>query len=270
MLDHRRGVTDLAPAVTQMDATSLYRQAAEQGVDICQFNLGAHLANGDTMPKDESEAVRWYRKAADQGYALAQLNLGAMYMDGRGVAKDQVEGVAWYSKAADQGNALAQVNLGRAYLYGVGVRKDEAKARKLLASATAQGDQDAKTILADLTATQKASAAAKEHLRQQYAGVVKLSKKGFERWVESASSVIGARIFDRVEVSDQALYLWLRDAEFLQPNLRSFADYCNAFSAWCKCDGTAFVGVDNSYLGAGKSVVLRFKFNASQGQCVMG
>ena len=84
------------------------KEAAEQGNDQAQFNLGLMYANGDGFPEDDTEAVHWYRKAAEQGNAWAQTGLGLMYANGEGVPEDDAEAVSWYRKAAEQGNAWAQ------------------------------------------------------------------------------------------------------------------------------------------------------------------
>ena len=65
--------------------------------------LGVCYENGKGVAKDEAEAVGWYRKAAEQGLDLGQFNLGVCYENGKGVAKDSAEAVRWYRKAAAQG-----------------------------------------------------------------------------------------------------------------------------------------------------------------------
>jgi len=113
-----------------------YRKAAEQGLAVAQFSLGAMYFNGEGVPHDDEQAVAWFRKAADQGHAFAQLNLGRMYASasrgnlgtayyvGEGAAKDDVQAEAWYRKAAEQGNAEAQRALGRMYEDGRGAPQD--------------------------------------------------------------------------------------------------------------------------------------------------
>ena len=80
------------------------RNAAEQGFDGAQVDLGIVYAKGAGVPQDYREAVKWYRRAANQGYARAQILLAAMYVVGKGVPEDYVEAYAWMILAATQGH----------------------------------------------------------------------------------------------------------------------------------------------------------------------
>ena len=42
-----------------------WRQAAEQGDAQAQMNLGLAYDFGNSVPEDDTEAVKWYRKAAE-------------------------------------------------------------------------------------------------------------------------------------------------------------------------------------------------------------
>ena len=64
-------------------------------------------ANGQGVARSDGDAVACYRQAAEQGHALAQYNLGGMYNSGRGVARDPVQAFMWISLAAASGNASA-------------------------------------------------------------------------------------------------------------------------------------------------------------------
>jgi len=54
------------------------------------------------LPQDDVEAVKWYRLAADQGVEVAQYNLGMKYSLGRGVPKNYIQAYMWLRLAADQ------------------------------------------------------------------------------------------------------------------------------------------------------------------------
>ena len=49
-----------------------------------------------------------YHEAAAQGDDRAQYNLGYMYHFSHGVSQDYARAVEWYRKSANQGNAQAQ------------------------------------------------------------------------------------------------------------------------------------------------------------------
>jgi hypothetical protein len=73
-----------------------------------QYNLGARLALGLGVVKDEEAAVKWYTKAARQGHAAAQYSLGVMLLRGTGTTRDEEAASEWLGKAAAQGYLCAQ------------------------------------------------------------------------------------------------------------------------------------------------------------------
>ncbi|MCI0427175.1 MAG: sel1 repeat family protein [Nitrospiraceae bacterium] len=111
-------------------ATALreWQPLAKQGHAVAQYNLGLLYANGQGVPKDDTQAQQWYEKAAVQGHANAQVNLGILYDYGRGVPQDFKMAVKWYRRSANQGNDLAQKKLGMMYELGEGVPKDYVQA----------------------------------------------------------------------------------------------------------------------------------------------
>jgi uncharacterized protein len=78
---------------------------------LAQLVLGLMYANGDSVVKDQVQAVKWYRKAAEQGMATAQFNLGVMYAKGEGVIKDPIEAHAWWDVASVLGDVTGTRDL---------------------------------------------------------------------------------------------------------------------------------------------------------------
>src|SRR5262245_63005191 len=70
---------------------------------------------------DYATALQLFRALADQGMARAQAILGVMYANGQGVPKSDTEAMKWYQIAADQGDPGAQTALGVIYVNGLGV-----------------------------------------------------------------------------------------------------------------------------------------------------
>ncbi|MBQ9566178.1 MAG: SEL1-like repeat protein [Synergistaceae bacterium] len=93
------------------EAARLFRNVAEHGVSVAQYNLGLMYYSGQGVKQNYKEAFKWFRKAAEQGYADAQNNLGVMYSDGQGVKQNNAEALKWFRKAAAQGNVNAQNSL---------------------------------------------------------------------------------------------------------------------------------------------------------------
>jgi hypothetical protein len=70
-------------------------------------------AEGYSVDRNESEAVKLYRKSAEQDFTIAQRSLGIMYECGRGVARNIEEAKKWYRKAAAKGDIYAKQALDR-------------------------------------------------------------------------------------------------------------------------------------------------------------
>ena len=70
-------------------------------------NLGMHYYYGTGVEQDYEEAVRWYRDAAEAGNAIAQYNLGQCYFGGTGVERDLDFARDWLEKSAKNGNKKA-------------------------------------------------------------------------------------------------------------------------------------------------------------------
>jgi hypothetical protein len=129
-----------------------YRNAADQGHVIAQYNLGVMYDRAQGVRNDDAQAVVWYRKAAEQGNASAQFNLANMYANGRGAPQNYAEAVRWHRQAAEQGNTGAQFNLGNMYADGRGVPQNYTEAAKWYRKAAEKGNAEAQANLADLYA----------------------------------------------------------------------------------------------------------------------
>gem|GEM_PF-1655906 len=89
------------------EAATWFREAAINGLDVAQFNLGAMYERGLGVPEDETRALLWYHSAAEQGHPLAQYNLGRLYALGKGIPQSDAEAKRWFQRAADRGVAAA-------------------------------------------------------------------------------------------------------------------------------------------------------------------
>jgi TPR repeat protein len=133
-------------------AMRLFRQFAEQGNAVAQYNLGIIYAYGRGIPQDFREAAKWYRLGAEQGIARAQYNLAVMYDRGLGLVQDYREALKWYRLAAEQNNSMAQSNLGLMYFQGHGVTQDYREAAKWFRLAAKQGNAEAQNNLGGMYA----------------------------------------------------------------------------------------------------------------------
>jgi TPR repeat protein len=79
-----------------------------------QLNLGKCYAMGIGVGAvDNVEASRLFRLAAEAGLGTAQYNLGICYEHGIGMAVGMLEALRWYEKAADSGDKDAQYVMGK-------------------------------------------------------------------------------------------------------------------------------------------------------------
>ena len=123
------------------EAAKWYLEAAKQGIDTAQLNIGNFYYQGLGVSQNYTEAMKWYLEAADQGIDLAQLNIGVMYHKGIGVPQNFTEALKWYRIAASKKNSDALYNLGIMYAKAEGVSKDYLQAHKWLTLAANQGNR---------------------------------------------------------------------------------------------------------------------------------
>jgi len=91
---------------------------------------------------DYAFAANWYQQAADQGHEQSQLELGHLYLKGKGVPQDAGQAAHWYTQAANQGNATAAFSLGAMYFDATGVPQDVVEAYRWLTIAVRQADSE--------------------------------------------------------------------------------------------------------------------------------
>lgn len=143
------------------EAVKWYTKAANQEYARAQYNLALSYDKGEGVAKNDSEAMKWYLKAVKNNYPQAAYYYGAMLLAGdkqKGVTKNIPEGVKYLRKAADLKNLDAIQVLVGAYLLkmegknDLGISKNLSYADfvKYLKIGAEQGNQDMKTILANL------------------------------------------------------------------------------------------------------------------------
>jgi hypothetical protein len=113
-------------------------------------------ANKALMRGDHADAIRHWRQLAESGDGISQYNMAKMYAAGRGVARDAAAAAEWYRRAAESGVAHARLCLGIAYALGRGVPQDLLQAHKWLdlAAEVSDGeDRNRAVALRDLVAS---------------------------------------------------------------------------------------------------------------------
>ncbi|MBB5441895.1 MULTISPECIES: tetratricopeptide repeat protein [unclassified Paraburkholderia] len=127
-------------------ALTEFRQAAERGSRLAQFNYAMMLLNGEGTPVNVDEGKKWLRKAADANMSHAQYVYGKMYDDGEFVERDPVEAHRWFMKAAAQGHVQAELALANQFLDGRGTERDNKQAFVWYKKAAQGGDMTAQYV----------------------------------------------------------------------------------------------------------------------------
>jgi TPR repeat protein len=158
-------------------AIAAFKESAEDGVAIAQYNLGVLYFSGRGVQQDYREAYHWTRMAAAQGFANAQANLGTLYYNDLGVSEGIEtlwpisfflhdsrlrEAARWYRAAAEQDHGQAQYFLATLYEAGSGVDRDLSAAYQWAKLAIDNEVTEASDLLeqldAEISATEKRTA----------------------------------------------------------------------------------------------------------------
>jgi len=95
-----------------------FTAAAEEGLDLAQYNLAILYFTGQGVKQDAAKAFRWTEAAALQGHVAAQFNLGNLYYAGNGVEADPDKAVEMFEGAARAGHANAALILANMHADG--------------------------------------------------------------------------------------------------------------------------------------------------------
>ncbi|MFV2030311.1 tetratricopeptide repeat protein [Neisseria sp. S1] len=138
-------------AAEALKANNTYEQTKQQVLQhqhieqIYQKAFSCHY--GLSTPPDYAQAHRLYLEAAKQGHNKAQTNLGMMYYNGQGVDTDMTQAAYWFEQAARQNDTMAQYNLACLYYHGAGVSPDTGTACIWLQKAIDNGHPQPEALL---------------------------------------------------------------------------------------------------------------------------
>lgn len=124
-----------------------FKIAAEEGLDLAQYNLAILYFSGQGADQDFTLAFKWTKAAAEQGHLNAQFNLGSLYLEGQGTTQDDARGIDWFVLAARSGHANAAYALAKMYQEGDTIAKDLVQAHAWAVKA-ASNDHGNGSILA--------------------------------------------------------------------------------------------------------------------------
>lgn len=78
-------------------AVTIWKDWAAKGNIDAAYNLAVIHQFGDGVPLDYVLAMRWYRQAAELGDKVSQFQIGLMFQTGQGVAIDEAEAHRWFT-----------------------------------------------------------------------------------------------------------------------------------------------------------------------------
>lgn len=102
-----------------------YEQAADQGDDVSQYNLGLAYLEGVYRQADLEKTLKYWELSAAQGNAGALKDLGVYWKDGIGGKVDTAKGIICLKRAVEKGNTEAAFILGEIFAEGRGVAVDK-------------------------------------------------------------------------------------------------------------------------------------------------
>ena len=143
--------------------------AAQQGLDLAQYNLAILYFTGQGVDQDYGQAFRWTEAAAAQGHINAQANLASLYLEGTGVVRDVDQAVNWFSAAGLSGHASAAMTLTVMYRDGEPIGQDFVQAHAWAQVARREAHPESEKVLSDLEASMS-----REQLRS--------ARRLFARW----------------------------------------------------------------------------------------
>nr|WP_321442566.1 tetratricopeptide repeat protein [uncultured Cohaesibacter sp.] len=143
------------------DAFNEFQRLAKKGDNSAAFYLGQMYEFGHGTAVNGDEAVKWLRKSAGAGNAIAARQLGELYYNGTVVVQDFGKAETWLKQAAQAGDETAMINLGHMASNGFGMAANPVTAYAYYAAASAKGSNYAETlrnkIAAKLSVDQQAS-----------------------------------------------------------------------------------------------------------------
>jgi TPR repeat protein len=120
-----------------------YKEGAEAGDAVAQYNLGVCYERGYGVDKDLSEALKWYSRSAEGDYQNAQYRAALFKYNAWGTAKDLEGAAALARKAAAAGHPGASALFGVMLWKGEGVERNLDEAAKCLSFASGKGNAEA-------------------------------------------------------------------------------------------------------------------------------
>lgn len=117
-------VDNKVKGVDETNISNLYKEAADKGVIVAQYETGLNYYSGRYVEQNFENAFYYFSLAASQNHIGSQFYLGRMYELGRGVEKNIEKSIEYYTNAGNNGHDIACNNLAVKYYDGVEVEQN--------------------------------------------------------------------------------------------------------------------------------------------------
>lgn len=94
------------------EALKLFKQAADEGDEGAQHNVGYFYDVGEGIPVDKEKALFWYKKAFENGAKYSCDNIGIIYKERGDIDSAKI----WFMKGANSGDGDSALLLAKLYL----------------------------------------------------------------------------------------------------------------------------------------------------------
>jgi hypothetical protein len=248
-----QGNDDAKSKVLELEKISLVlnQKEAKGGDGAALKRLGDMHAEGISVPKDTSEAMRLYQRSAKLDYVKAYAAIGSMYAKGLGVQKNDIEAYKWYKKAQEKGDDEAKIEIRNLEDISPAINKLNAE----------QGDVNAMIHLADLYSEGKSTtknvneakkwyklAARKKEKDADYDSAIDLYKKaGDKDGVRRIDSLIAKKEQQERRAAEQRAR---DDRKYLCDAARNYAKSLRYSLSEQISAGQSFTQAVRSYYGA--------------------
>jgi TPR repeat protein len=125
-------------------------KAAAEGDPLAQLEYAMLMSSRQNLNPDRMDFSSMFLQAAQAGLPMAQYIVGASALHGSRFLKDRSKGVRWLEMAADAGQPQAQIALANELMRDTPGGDAFMRAHELLGKAVASGNQDGRFYLAAL------------------------------------------------------------------------------------------------------------------------
>ncbi len=186
-------------------AFGLFKQAAERGDSLAQYNTATCYFNGYGTDIDYKESLYWSNTAAEQKDPGALQLLGKHYLQGAGVSQNTKKAISLFEEAIALGDSTAYAELGHLYAEGKLVKQNLDKAISLFNKGVAAGEPNSIGQLGYLYSKGKG-------VPKNIAKGLEYTRKAAQMGIPFAQNNLGSAYYSGrgIKQSDSSAFHWIQ------------------------------------------------------------